>query len=252
LLACIAAAATCDLSRGMSATVSCGAGVLGVPELDLAAPKLRQTPSPSNSAELGSVQQVLAEIAEAEVKVSEAHETPEPQGPLDADLVPVLFSLRIATVEDVVVVGSWTGWKGHFKLIKHVDDVFQGWVDVPVGTHQFKFITDGHWITSDSFPIEVDEAGNSNNILSVPATPRSQSPAAVGGNDMMTVTESLDERLGAVDRHSQPAVLAPANGGTKPGQGPIRFALRVLAPIRLALRVLLFPFCAVMRLMGLI
>ena len=205
----------------MACMAEASAGVLGVTELDLSSPKLRLTPSPSNSAErIGSVQKVLVEIAETEVKVSDAHETPEPQGPLDADLVPVLFVLR-TTAEDVVVVGSWTDWKGHFKLIRHLDDVFQGWVDVPVGTHQFKFITDGHWITSDDFPIEVDEAGNSNNILSVPA--------------------SHDDRLGAVGRHSHPAVLAPASGGT---------ASLVLAKIRLALRVLLLPFRAVMRLMG--
>jgi hypothetical protein len=141
----------------MACMAEASAGVLGVTELDLSSPKLRLTPSPSNSAErIGSVQKVLVEIAETEVKVSDAHETPEPQGPLDADLVPVLFVLR-TTAEDVVVVGSWTDWKGHFKLIRHLDDVFQGWVDVPVGTHQFKFITDGHWITSDDFPIEVDE-----------------------------------------------------------------------------------------------
>ncbi|MFN6036074.1 MAG: glycogen-binding domain-containing protein, partial [Dolichospermum sp.] len=215
----------------MACMAEASAGVLGVTELDLSSPKLRLTPSPSNSAErIGSVQKVLVEIAETEVKVSDAHETPEPQGPLDADLVPVLFVLR-TTAEDVVVVGSWTDWKGHFKLIRHLDDVFQGWVDVPVGTHQFKFITDGHWITSDDFPIEVDEAGNSNNILSVPAAPRSQSPAADGGNDILSVPASHDDRLGAVGRHSHPAVLAPASGDST----------KIKCPPR-SLSIVAFPF----------
>ena len=55
----------------------------------------------------------------------------------------------------------------HFKLKKEDGGTFSGWVDIPAGKHQFKFITDGSWITSDEFDRELDGAGNTNNVLEV-------------------------------------------------------------------------------------
>ena len=130
--------ATSSMSTGMSCYVTdSGASMLGMDHaLGAESPKLR-TP----------VQQVLQEMAD--VKVHRAASDVADESALDPISVPVRFELRgMKDVEDVTIVGSWTNWSEHFKLLKKDAD-FAGWVDVPVGVHQFKFITDGeHWCTS--------------------------------------------------------------------------------------------------------
>ena len=230
LLACVAAAATCDVAMSATVPASANAGVYSVPTPALEqAPKLR-----------GSVQQVLAEIAEV---------TAAADGTVDSDerldgVVPVRFSLQTTPdVEDVFVVGSWTDWQGPSKLMRQGDDGFEGWIDVPTGTHQFKFITDGKWITSSEFPTELDQAGNSNNILSVAATQRSASQATEAPD--READRTLNKRLETVRRHPQPAALAPRNSGVG------NLAKAVFAPFRFASHVLLAPLRALLRLLGL-
>ena len=108
---------------------------------DAGAPMLmEQAQLGSESPKLRSpVQNVLQEMAA--VKIRAASEIAE--SAVDPVSVPVHFALHnVADIDDVTVVGSWTQWAEHFKLLKR-DTYFEGWVEVPVGTHQFKFITDG-------------------------------------------------------------------------------------------------------------
>lgn len=165
----IAATVTCDVSTGMSCVSGADAGgaLLARPQHDLGAPQLR-----------GQVQKVLEEIVSVKVSaaaddVSEVKE----DSSLDADMVPVQFYLHnSAQINDVKVTGSWSRWSEHFKLSKK-DENFAGWIEVPVGTHQFKFIADGEWITSNEYPVETDAAGNCNNIIDVSPSSRTRSPS---------------------------------------------------------------------------
>ena len=109
--------------------------------MDAGAPMLmEQAQLGSESPGLRSpVQNVLQEMAE--VKIRAASEIAE--SGVSPVSVPVHFVLHnVADIEDVIVVGSWTHWVEHFKLLKKATH-FEGWVAVPVGTHHFKFITDG-------------------------------------------------------------------------------------------------------------
>ena len=134
---------------------------------------------------------------------------------LNTEMVPVHFKLPNSEAKpwkEVTVVGSWTHepWLEHFKLLKKGGS-FAGWVDMPVGTHRFKFIADGEWFTSDAYPLETDEAGNENNIVNV-----------VSSSAVASQTPFLADAAKQV-------LFAVA--------APFRFAFRVLfSPLRLLLR----------------
>lgn len=62
--------------------------------------------------------------------------------PIRPTTFPMYFCLNAPNVSEVTVVGSWSHWSIHFKLIKN-DSIFAGWIEVPEGKHHFKFISDG-------------------------------------------------------------------------------------------------------------
>ena len=108
----------------------------------------------------------------------------------------------------------------HFKLKKEDGGTFSGWVDIPAGKHQFKFITDGSWITSEEFDRELDGAGNTNNVLEVrlpevPDTPQGDAASAQLGRDC---------QLPGLAH----AALSPFRFGLEVLFAPIRFLIRWL------------------------
>jgi hypothetical protein len=206
----IALAAVCETSYGMSCYV---------PGTNPSMLADSMSPSPQLRAPVQKVLEGMAldEMA-TEVKVSPAAEQVDALYSLE-DMVPVHFALHNMTdVQDVTVVGSWTSWSEHYKLLKK-DESFSGWIVMPVGTHQFKFITDGTWITSDQFPVEKDQAGNANNIINV------HPPAK-----------------------TEESIVAEAEAEKKlPG-----LARAALTPFRFGLEVLFAPFRLILRLFGVI
>mmetsp|Transcript_44895 Transcript_44895/g.70328 ORF Transcript_44895/g.70328 Transcript_44895/m.70328 type:complete len:262 (-) Transcript_44895:1730-2515(-) len=98
----------------------------------------------------------------------------------DTLTVPVVFNLHsMPDAQDVTVVGSWSSWSDHYKLLKKGEG-FDGVIDLPPGKHNFKFIVDGTWTTSDQFEVENDEGGHSNNVIEVVA-PTSDDGGFKGG-----------------------------------------------------------------------
>ena len=72
------------------------------------------------------------------------------------------------------IKGSWDNWTEEIAL-KRVKNNFTGFfefyvtIKIAPGNYQFKFLVDGNWVTSTSYPI-VDTADNyQNNLLTVPA-----------------------------------------------------------------------------------
>ena len=85
-----------------------------------------------------------------EVRVRSASPNPDPGSTSSSTMFPVYFALNATDalnstddVSEVTVVGSWSHWSVHFNLLKKGDGTFAGWIDVPQGRHQFKFIADG-------------------------------------------------------------------------------------------------------------
>jgi len=86
-------------------------------------------------------------------------------------VIATLFSLKEMpkTLEDVTVVGSWSGWTEHVKLLNKGSGRFEGLLDLPVGDHQFKFILDDEWTCSEQWPVALAQDGMLNNVISVVA-----------------------------------------------------------------------------------
>ena len=72
------------------------------------------------------------------------------------------------------IKGSWDNWKEEIAL-KRVKNNFTGFSEFYVtmkiapGNYQFKFLVDGEWVASSSYPIVETGDNHQNNILTVPA-----------------------------------------------------------------------------------
>ncbi|KXS15024.1 carbohydrate-binding module family 48 protein [Gonapodya prolifera JEL478] len=64
----------------------------------------------------------------------------------------------------VYVTGSFNNWKHKIRMAKSYED-FTAILDLPPGTHHFKFIVDDEWRCSDDLPAAPDDAGNLVNYL---------------------------------------------------------------------------------------
>ena len=66
---------------------------------------------------------------------------------------------------DVYITGSFSNWKSWFKLEKIGENLFHIKLLLPKDKHYFKFIIDKEWKHSSYYNSEVDEKGNTNNIV---------------------------------------------------------------------------------------
>lgn len=91
------------------------------------------------------------------------------QKPCDSDSsakkTPVVFRWP-GLGETVFVAGSYDGWKQKIPLSKSESD-FYTIIDVPLGTHQYKFLVDGQWHCSPKEPKICNEFGALNNVMTV-------------------------------------------------------------------------------------
>ena len=67
---------------------------------------------------------------------------------------------------NVYVTGTFNGWKGRIPLNKSHDE-FTTIVELPPGTHQYKFIVDDEWMFNPDQPTVPDPYGAMNNMVDV-------------------------------------------------------------------------------------
>lgn len=83
--------------------------------------------------------------------------------------------------EKVYVTGLFTGWRKMVGLIRQPDGSFSIRLNLPVGTHRFRFVVDNELRFSDDLPLATDQMGNFVNYIEVvapgppPLTPDEQS-----------------------------------------------------------------------------
>jgi len=147
-------------------------------------------------------------------------------------LIATLFSLKEMpkTLEDVTVVGSWSEWTEHVKLLNKGVGRFEGLLDLPAGDHQFKFILDDEWTCSEQWPVALAHDGMLNNVVSVVAPApalREAASAYVGSSKNL---KDLKEAATAGE-------LASPNGGVLGSLVSV-----ILFPFRAVLFVVLAPF----------
>ena len=66
----------------------------------------------------------------------------------------------------VAVAGDWD-WSNPRPLSKNSKGVFSVDLPLPPGRHQFKFVIDGQWITSDAYPKCDNGIGEENNYIEI-------------------------------------------------------------------------------------
>ncbi|KNC54244.1 carbohydrate-binding module family 48 protein [Thecamonas trahens ATCC 50062] len=82
-----------------------------------------------------------------------------------ATLVPTVFRW-MGGGKSVFVSGSFDGWATRIPLAKSTSD-FATIIDVPPGTHEYKFIVDGTWQHAPDQPAMEHTDGNRNNVVNV-------------------------------------------------------------------------------------
>lgn len=60
----------------------------------------------------------------------------------------------VGDADTVVLAGSFTGWGPDDEnwLMEQTDDGFEITVELPAGTHQYKYVIDGEWTEPTSIP----------------------------------------------------------------------------------------------------
>lgn len=90
----------------------------------------------------------------------------------------------------VAVVGSFNGWGAPLQLAKTASGDFVRSVALQPGPTQFKFLVDGKYMVSPSFPQVITHGGNCNNELVVAPTAEFRWPThALGGSEVMVTGE---------------------------------------------------------------
>ncbi|XP_078584693.1 uncharacterized protein LOC144866873 [Branchiostoma floridae x Branchiostoma japonicum] len=91
------------------------------------------------------------------------------------------------TSGDVVVQGSWDGWKEAFKLNKSEDGSYSESVMLPYGLHEYKYRVGNTWIHDEAKAAVRNAFGTINNVLRV--------PAEAGGKDSLDIPQEEDSDL---------------------------------------------------------
>jgi len=69
---------------------------------------------------------------------------------------------------DVKVAGEFNSWSP--QDAQQYGDSWQFKIDLQPGRYQYKWVVDGNWLADESQPVDEDQSGNKNNIVSVEAT----------------------------------------------------------------------------------
>ncbi|KAG4301255.1 hypothetical protein PCK1_002565 [Pneumocystis canis] len=80
-------------------------------------------------------------------------------------MVPVFLRWK-GDNQNVYVTGTFTGWGKKIPLNKSMND-FAVLINLPKGTHRFKFFVDNEWKCSDELAIATDSSGNLFNYIEV-------------------------------------------------------------------------------------
>lgn len=71
--------------------------------------------------------------------------------------------------KEVWIAGSFDNWKSKIPMVKSHGD-FSTIVELPEGSHQYKFYVDGHWVCDTNQPQIDNDLGSKNNKVNVKAS----------------------------------------------------------------------------------
>lgn len=81
------------------------------------------------------------------------------------------FRLRSGQASTVMVVGSWDDWAAPGQTLEHTREpgLWEAWVEVPPGTHRYRFLVDGRTVRPPDAPRYArDDFGGEDAVIEVP------------------------------------------------------------------------------------
>ncbi|KAJ7179423.1 hypothetical protein C8R46DRAFT_640182 [Mycena filopes] len=135
-----------------------------------------------------------------------------------SDLYEVQFTWPSTEPNVVVVTGTFDNWSSSVPLLKG-DTGFHGSARIPYDTKiAYKYVVDSEWVCETSSPIETDEGGNTNNVLTSPPRPSgaSEPPVVTNGHasEKMETPAVVDSSSQATETTSSGAEAIPETGAT--------------------------------------
>ena len=82
----------------------------------------------------------------------------------------VYFRLSAPDAREVAVVGSFSGWQEIRPLKKSKAGVWQTWINLEPGEHEYRFLVDGSWVDDPVSAHRVpNDFGTENSVVIVEA-----------------------------------------------------------------------------------
>jgi hypothetical protein len=81
------------------------------------------------------------------------------------------FRLRAGQASLVTVIGSWNDWAAPGLTLTHTREpgLWEAWIDVPPGTHRYRFVVDGQPVRPpDALRYARDDFGGEDAVIEVP------------------------------------------------------------------------------------
>ncbi|KAI9096907.1 hypothetical protein DFS34DRAFT_127627 [Phlyctochytrium arcticum] len=99
---------------------------------------------------------------------------------------------------NVYVTGTFNNWKQKIRMVRSNAD-FTTVIDMPPGTHRFKFIVDDEWKCSEDLPIASDADGNLVNYLEITDEAGEGQGDGLDGLSRFSDVKDEDAKRGVVD-----------------------------------------------------
>lgn len=128
--------------------------------------------------------------------------------------------------DKVYVTGSFTGWRKMISLIPVPDKqgLFHVKLQLPAGTHRFRFIVDNELKFSDFLPTATDQTGNFVNYLEVKPPPP---PVPAGQSSDSKSSSERKRRRSSVSSRKSKASEKDGKGGMEPMSARSRIAMEI-------------------------
>jgi 5'-AMP-activated protein kinase regulatory beta subunit len=82
------------------------------------------------------------------------------------------ITVEFPDAQRVCLAGDFNGWDPEglrLRRLRKGEDIFSATVEVPEGTHEFKFVIDGEWVCCPHAPRVRNELGTENSLMLIEA-----------------------------------------------------------------------------------
>ena len=85
----------------------------------------------------------------------------------------VRFTLEAPGAQQAYLAGDFTDWERNARLMRRgtSDNMFVATVELPEGTHEYKYIVDGDWFEDPASESVPNRFGTRNSVVTVGAAP---------------------------------------------------------------------------------